>query len=105
VIPRGGVSGRPVTGGLPQRWEPRRLALGDDDVAHFKEAMRIQATHRQWVVMWSAWRRTYTAFSCFTVGPLVVDEATPDGLVSAMVRVELHYSPTRVDALAGVVVS
>ena len=61
--------------------------------------------HRQWVVMWSAWRRTYTAFSCFTAGPLVVDEATPDGLVSAMVRVELHYSPTRVDVLGGVVAS
>jgi hypothetical protein len=55
--------------------------------------------------MWSAWRRTYTAFSCFTAGPLVVDEATPDALVSAMVRVELHYSPTRVDVLGGVVAS
>jgi hypothetical protein len=77
----------------------------DDDDACSEEARRIQATHRQWVVMWSAWRRTYTAFSCFTVGPLVVDEATPDDLVSAMVRVELHYSPTRVDVLAGVVAS
>jgi hypothetical protein len=55
--------------------------------------------------MWSAWRRTYTAFSCFTVGPLVVDEATPDDLVSAMVRFELHCSPTRVDVLGGVVAS
>jgi hypothetical protein len=79
--------------------------LAEDDAACSEQARRIQAAHRQWVVMWSAWRRTYTAFSCFTAGPLVVDEATPDGLISAMVRVELHHSPTRVDALGGVVVS
>jgi hypothetical protein len=52
--------------------------------------------------MWSAWRRTFTAFSCFTPGPLVVDEPTPDALISAMRRVELHYSPTRIDGLGGV---
>jgi translation initiation factor 2 gamma subunit (eIF-2gamma) len=79
--------------------------LAEDDAECSEQALRIQAAHRQWVVMWSVWRRTYTAFSCFTVGPLVVDEATPDGLVSAMARVELHHSPTRVDALGGVVVS
>jgi hypothetical protein len=104
VIPRAGVSGRSSTGGLAQRSEPVRSAL-DDAAACSEEALRIQATHRQWVVMWSAWRRTYTAFSCFTAGPLVVDEATPDDLVSAMVRVELHYSPTRVDVLGGVAAS
>jgi hypothetical protein len=98
VIPLGSVSGS------ARRSKPLGSAAGDDATCS-EEARRIQATHRQWVVMWSAWRRTFTAFSCFTVGPLVVDEATPDGLVSAMVRVELHYSPTRVDVLGGVVVS
>jgi hypothetical protein len=104
VICRAGLADWVPAGSLARRSEPGRSALDDDDACS-EEARRIQATHRQWVVMWSAWRRTYTAFSCFTVGPLVVDEATPDGLVSAMVRVELHYSPTRVDVLAGVVAS
>ena len=105
MIPRGGVRVWADTGDLARRSKPGRSALGDDDSARSEQARRIQATHRQWVVMWSAWRRTYTAFSCFTAGPLVVDEATPDGLVSAMVRIELHHSPTRVDVLGGVVVS
>jgi hypothetical protein len=99
VIPVGAVSG------LTRRSKSRGSALAEDDAECSERALRIQARHRQWVVMWSAWRRTYTAFSCFTAGPLVVDEATPDGLVSAMVRIELHHSPTRVDALGGVVIS
>jgi hypothetical protein len=94
-----------ATGSSGRRSQPCQSTLSEDNAACLEQARRIQATHRQWVVMWSAWRRTYTAFSCFTTGPLVVDEATPDGLVSAMVRAELHYSPTRVDALGGVVVS
>jgi len=104
VIPRESLGSRRVAGGLARRSKPLGSAAGDDDGCS-EEALRIQATYRQWVVMWSAWRRTYTAFSCFTAGPLVVDEATPDALVSAMVRVELHYSPTRVDVLGGVVAS
>jgi hypothetical protein len=51
--------------------------------------------------MWSPWHRTFTAFSCFTPDPLVVDEPTADALVSTMLRVKLHYSPTRIDALGG----
>lgn len=104
MISRAGLADWVPAGSLARRSEPGRSALGDD-AACSEEARRIQAAHRQWVVMWSAWRRTYTAFSCFTAGPLVVDEATPDGLVSAMVRVELHHSPTRVDVLGGVVAS
>jgi hypothetical protein len=52
--------------------------------------------------MWSAWHRTFTAFSCFAPGPLVVDEPTADALVSAMLRAELHYSLTRIDGLGRV---
>lgn len=77
------------------------MALGEQDAALSDEATRIQATHRSWVVMWSAWHRTFTAFSCFTPGPLVVDQPTSDALVSEMLRVELHYSPTRIDVLGG----
>jgi hypothetical protein len=76
-----------------------------NDAACSEQALRIQEGHRQWVVMWSAWHRTFTAFSCFAPGPLVVDKPTADALLSEMARVELHYSPTRVDVLGGVVVS
>jgi hypothetical protein len=51
--------------------------------------------------MWSVYRRTFTAFSCFTPEPLVVDEPTADALVREMLRVKMHYSPTRIDALSG----
>lgn len=105
MIPREGTSGWRMAGGLARRTKPAGSVSAKDDAVRSEQARRIQATHRQWVVMWSAWRRTYTAFSCFTAEPLVVDEATPDGLVSAMVRVETHHSPTRVDALGGVVAS
>jgi hypothetical protein len=55
--------------------------------------------------MWSAWHRTFTAFGCFAPAPLVVDQPTADALLSEMLHVELHYSPTRVDVLGGVVIS
>lgn len=99
---REGLAGWVPAGSLGQRSKFSRSALGDKDVACWQQARRIQESHRSWVVMWSAWRRTFTAFSCFTPGPLVVDEPTPDALISAMRRVELHYSPTRIDGLGGV---
>jgi hypothetical protein len=100
VISRQGVAGCIPTGGLDRHSRPGRSALGTNDLTCSVQAQRIQESHRSWVVMWSAWRRTFTAFSCFTPGPMVVDEPTPEALISAMRRVELHYSPTRIDGLA-----
>lgn len=50
--------------------------------------------------MWSVWHRTFTAFSCFSLHPLVVDQPTAEGLVREMSRVELQYSSTRLAAPA-----
>jgi len=102
VISREGVSGRVSAGGLARRSKSGRSVLGEEDAGCSEEARRIQESHRSWVVMWSAWHRTFTAFSCFSPGPLVVDEPTADALVRVMLRVELHYSPTRIDGLGGV---
>ncbi|MGI5233591.1 hypothetical protein [Actinoallomurus sp. CA-142502] len=69
-----------------------------DDVACTAEARRIQAVHRGWVVMWSAWHRTFTAFSYFTPVPLVLDEPTPNALINRMRQAELGYSTARINA-------
>jgi hypothetical protein len=49
--------------------------------------------------MWSAWHRTFTAFSLFTPGPLVLDEPTSDDLLYAMRCAEVHHCPTVIDGL------
>jgi hypothetical protein len=92
--------------GRSARGPARRLRLrpaaslrrGVDDSVRSAEARRIQAIHRGWVVMWSTWHRTFTAFSYFAPVPLVLDEPTPESLVNRMREVELHYSTSRVNA-------
>src|SRR5690349_11225845 len=69
-----------------------------DDVACSAEARRIQAVHRGWLVMWSTWHQTFTAFSSFTPVPLVLDEPTPHALVNRIRQAELFYSTARVTA-------
>jgi hypothetical protein len=73
------------------------LHRGPADHARSDQARRIQAVHRGWLVMWSAWHRTFTAFSYFAPVPLVLDEPTPDALIIRMRQAELHYS-TRLNA-------
>jgi hypothetical protein len=100
VISREGLAGRVPDGSLTRR-SKRGRPTPVNDANCFEQARRIQGNHREWLVMWSPWHRTFTAFSCFTPDPLVVDEPTADALVSTMLRVKLHYSPTRIDALGG----
>jgi hypothetical protein len=96
------MTGRVPAGSSARRSKRyRSIPVSDADAGCFEQARRIQANHREWLVMWSAYRRTFTAFSCFTPEPLVVDEPTADALVREMLRVKLHYSPTRIDALGG----
>jgi hypothetical protein len=102
VTPRAGRAGWVPAGSLARRSKPHRSALGEQDALRSQEAQRIQNSHRSWLVMWSVWRRTFTAFSCFSPHPLVVDKPTADGLVSEMRRIELHYSPTPIDVQKGV---
>lgn len=59
-----------------------------------EQARRIQDSRRGWLVMWSVWHRTFTAFGCFSPDRLIIDESTVDELAEQMLRVELHYSAT-----------
>lgn len=38
-------------------------------------ARGLQSRWRTWLIIWSKWRQTYTAFSCTTSEPLIIDEA------------------------------
>lgn len=69
--------------------------LSERDAWCSEQARRIQESRWGWLVMWSPWHRTFTAFSCFSPSPLVVDEPTVDRLFDQMIRVELFYSTTR----------
>ena len=102
MIPREGLAGWVTAGSSVRRSRRHRSAPGWTDAECAEEARRIQDRHRSWVVMWSAWHRTFTAFSCFAPWPLVLDQPTTDALVSEMIRAELHHSPTRIDGLRAV---
>ena len=81
-----GSSGRAVTSAK----SPARL--GERDARLSAQARYIQESRRGWLVMWSTWHRTFTAFSCFSPVPLVLDEPTAEDLVNQMQRAELYYS-------------
>jgi hypothetical protein len=69
--------------------------LGERDARCSAQARYIQESRRGWLVMWSAWHRTFTAFSCFAPVPLVLDEPTPEALLNQMRHAELYYSAAR----------
>jgi hypothetical protein len=74
------------------------MAVGERDSACSAEAQRIQEGRRGWLVMWSPWHRTYTAFCCLSPDhsrPL--DAATTDDLIREMQLIELHYAPASID--------
>jgi hypothetical protein len=102
VISNEGLAGWLTSGELTQRHAAGRSELSIDDAQYVKDVQRIQRQHRGWLVMWSRWRRTFTAFSCFTPEALVVDKRTADDLISEMHRIEMHYCPTRIDSLGGI---
>lgn len=83
---------RAPAGSLAWRGRASRFKLGPQDAAYAREAGRIQDEHRGWVVMWSTWRRMFTAFSCFTPDRLVLDKTTSSELLTAMWQIELRYS-------------
>jgi hypothetical protein len=47
----------------------RRIVVDKTDIAR-----GLQKDFRGWLVMWSKWRQTYTAFACITTEPLIIDE-------------------------------
>jgi hypothetical protein len=77
------------------------MALTEKDTWHSAEARQIQQSHRGWLVMWSVWRRTFTAFSCFSTAPVVVDAPTTQSLLIRMHHVELYYGSHQLAAMKG----
>jgi hypothetical protein len=55
-------------------------------------AYRVQAARSGWLVIWSPWRRTFTAFAVFAPEPVVIDEATVELLVNRMHLAESWYA-------------
>lgn len=53
-------------------------------------ARRLQASWPGWLVMWSPWRRKFTAFAGFTRDAVVLDEPTAELLAERMHRVEMR---------------
>jgi hypothetical protein len=54
-----------------------------------------------WLVIWSPWRRTFTAFACFAPDAVVIDEMAVDRLLVAMREAEQRYAiPASVPAYA-----
>jgi len=85
-----------------RRAKPAGSQHGPEDAACWEQARRIQDRHRNWVVMWSAWRQTFTAFGCFAPDRLVLDEPTTAELLDAMRAAELHHCPTITDGLTAI---
>jgi hypothetical protein len=59
----------------------------------------VQAACRGWAVMWSRWRRAYTAFATFTAGPLIVDES--DAALLLQRCREVRYAVAHGQAMIG----
>ncbi len=57
-----------------------------------KMAASIQAKHRWWLVMWSPWRRQFTAMGCFAPVPIIIDEADRIELLQRMRAEELRFT-------------
>lgn len=90
-----GLAGGLAASGPARRHRADYSALGIDDVQCWEQARQIQGQYRRWLVMWSRWHRTFTAFSCFSPRPLVVDEPTADRLRERISSIELYYDTAR----------
>jgi len=87
-----------AAGSLARRSGPNPKAVGEQDAACSAEARRIQEGRRGWLVMWSPWHRTYTAFCCLSPDhSLPLDAATADELIEEMKAIELHYAFSSID--------
>lgn len=67
------------------------MGLKGVDAQYAKDAQRIGWHYRSWLVMWSCWRRTFTAFSCSSIA-LVIDAPTPEELCKALEQSEMRMS-------------
>lgn len=61
----------------------RRMVIDRSDIAR-----GLQGRYRGWVVIWSKWRQTYTAFCCMTAEPVIIDDADFDRFLKRIGQVE-----------------
>jgi hypothetical protein len=87
VVRDGSGSWAPLPPGSPE-CPPvtRRFACRSAYAVERAAACRLQASCPGWLVMWSPWRRKFTAFACFSCDPLIIDELTPALLLEQMHR-------------------
>ncbi|MEV0403872.1 GntR family transcriptional regulator [Actinoallomurus sp. NPDC050550] len=52
-------------------------------------ATSLQSTYGGWVIIWSAWRQAFTAFSAISTDPVVIDEPSVSRLLQRIGEVEL----------------
>jgi hypothetical protein len=62
----------------------RRMVVDKTDIAR-----GLQKELGGWLIMWSKWRQTYTAFACTTTEPLIIDEAEIGEFKKRIEQVEL----------------
>jgi hypothetical protein len=79
---------------FPVRRHPARVEVNDE--VRVRTAESLQRSCPQWLVMWSAWRRTFTAFACFTREPVIIDEPRADVFLQLIKQVELEASGRRI---------
>jgi hypothetical protein len=71
----------------PMPYQPRR------DLRALETAARLERWCPGWVVIWSAWRQTFTAFSAVTAECVVIDDQSANRLlerVGAIQRAAAH---------------
>lgn len=76
--------------GAPTRYAVPRTAAGNAEIAR-----GVQRKCGRWLVMWSAWRQTYTGFACFTREPVIVDEARIERFLERIEQVEMAVFASR----------
>lgn len=79
--------------GNPRRRRPL-LAARESDAKNATIAASLQVTCPTWLIMWSRWHQTYTAFACFTPNRVIIDEARADALLAHIKEVELASTLT-----------
>jgi hypothetical protein len=66
------------------------MRVSDADRAKVVE--RLQQTCPRWLIIWSPWRQTFTAFACFTAERTVIDYADEATFLKLIRRIELAHS-------------
>ncbi|MGI8330378.1 hypothetical protein ACRYCC_10460 [Actinomadura scrupuli] len=65
---------------------------GDLNQVEAEQARWLGASRPGWLVIWSPWRRTFTAFAYFAPDAVVIDEMAVDRLLVAMRETEQRYA-------------